>query len=87
MSMYNRRYYIHHTMKGVVKIKAKAKTVLLTEDKLSELSATQTKKLKELQSKFNYSIQLQIPTDEETPTTTKPESFENSKRNFSKTDS
>ncbi len=60
MSIYNRRYYIHHTLRGIIKIQAKAKTISLTERQHGELSKIQLKKLKELKTKFHYTIQIQL---------------------------
>lgn len=60
MSMYNRRYYIHYTLKGVIKIQAKSKTISLSEEKRSELTERQQKKIDELHKKFNYTIQIQL---------------------------
>ncbi len=67
MSIYNRRYYIHKVLKPVIKIRAKGKTICLTEDQRSGLTEPQMEKLFELQKIYNYSIQLEIPTDDQTP--------------------
>jgi len=69
MSIYNRRYYIHHTLKGVIDIRAKAKIISISEEKRSELTERQQKKIDELHKKFNYTIQIQLELTNDTAQT------------------
>lgn len=61
MTQANRkRYYLHHKLKGFVSLKAKQKTVFVTETIMQELRPIHLKYVMKLKDEFRYNIQYEI---------------------------
>lgn len=57
-----KRYYLHAKLKGFVSLKAKQKTVYVTEKLMEELKAIHKKYMIMLRDDYSYNIQYTIPT-------------------------